>query len=131
MAGLLERALAARIGEPEPAERLLVGGRFVTVPGARSPRPSPDAGRQSCSYFERRRMLRERSAELIRARGGDAAAAADALDNLVERLWPQQTAAAFLRDLLGSRRRLAAAAGDAFTPEEVAAAAPARRRPGV
>lgn len=126
MAGLLERALAARIGEPEPAERLLVGGRFVTVPGAEIAAALAGCRAAKLPYSEGRRMLRERLAGLIRARGGDAAAAAEALGNLVERLWPQQSAAGFLRDLFASRRRLAAAAGDAFTPEEVAAL----RRPG-
>src|SRR5262245_54781250 len=34
MAGLLARALDARIGTPEPAERMLIDGRFVTLSGA-------------------------------------------------------------------------------------------------
>src|SRR5690606_26738982 len=43
----------------------------------------------------------------------------EALANLLDRLWPAQTAPGLLRDLFGSRRRLAAAAGDQFTPPEL------------
>jgi DNA helicase IV len=40
------------------------------------------------------------------------------VENLLERLWPLQSAPAFLRSMFGSRQRLANAAGEDFTPEE-------------
>ena len=44
---------------------------------------------------------------------------ATAVDAALERIWPQLTAQAFLQDLLGSRNRLAEAAGDDFTAGDV------------
>jgi DNA helicase IV len=124
MAGLLARALDARIGVPEPAERLLLGGRFVTLPGAEVAAVLADCRAAPLPYTGRRQLLRERLAQLVADRAGTAAGRdpAPALANLVERLWPQQSPAAFLRELFGSRPRLAAAAsGDEFTPDELAA----------
>jgi DNA helicase IV len=57
--------------------------------------------------------------QLLRDRAGTDPSGQDALANLVERLWPQQSAPAFLRDLFGSRRRLQAAAGGEFSAEEL------------
>lgn len=119
MAGLLARALAARIGEPEPAERLLIGGRFVTLPGVDVAAAVADCRAASGSYADRRQLLRQRLTELVSGRGGAPTTGQDALSNLVERLWPQQSPAAFLRDLFGSRRRLHAAGGDEFGTAEL------------
>ena len=121
MAGLLARALAARVGTPEPAERMLFDGRFVTLAGAEV-RSIVDACRDASGpYHESRELLRTRLAELARERGAPAdPARLVPVENLVERLWPQFSAAAFLRGLLGSRRRLAAAAGADFTAGELA-----------
>jgi DNA helicase IV len=120
MARLLARALDARIGSPEPAERMLFDGRFVTLSGVEV-RAEVAACRQAGGgYATRRAMLRARLLDLARARG--APTDRDRLgpvDDLVERLWPQFSAAAFLRGLLGSQRRLAAAAGEEFTAGEV------------
>lgn len=41
------------------------------------------------------------------------------IDSFVERVWPQLSAQAFVRDLLGSLERLVSAAGSALTAEEV------------
>jgi DNA helicase IV len=121
LAGLLERALAGRIGEPEPAERLLLAGRFVTLPGvAVAEAVAAARAAQDLPYAERRRLLRTRVTALVADRTGTDPAGQDALANLLERLWPQQSAPAFVRDLLGSRRRLRAAAGGEFTEDELA-----------
>jgi DNA helicase IV len=119
MAGLLSRALDARIGTPEPAERLLVAGRFVTLPGATVAEVLADCRRRDGSYAQRRQVLRDRLRALVTDRVG-AEGGRTAVDNLVERLWPQLTAPTFLRDLFGSRERLLAAAGADFTAAEVA-----------
>ncbi|MER7165455.1 hypothetical protein ABT336_05155, partial [Micromonospora sp. NPDC000207] len=116
MADLLARALDARIGTPDPAERLLVGGRFVTIPGAEVAEALAGARAAALLYSGRRRLLRDRLSALVAARTGVDPGGADAVGNLAERLWPQQTPTGLLRDLLGSTARLRAAAGDAFTP---------------
>ncbi|MFI6762575.1 HelD family protein [Micromonospora sp. NPDC050417] len=121
MAALLARALEGRIGVPEPAERLLVDGRFVTVPGAEVAEALDHARAAELPYLGRRQLFRDRLGQIVADRtGGAPRAGGSALANLVERLWPQQTAPAFLRDLLGSRSRLHAAAGTDFTAEELA-----------
>lgn len=121
MAALLARALETRIGTPEPAERMLFDGRFVTLSGvevANAVRASQEAGGP---YAQRRRLLRARLLDVVRERGGPAnRERLEPVDNLVERLWPQVSAPAFLHGLLGSKRRLTAAAGDDFTPDEAA-----------
>lgn len=119
MAGLLRRALDARIGVPEPAERLLVDGRFVTLPGSEVAEVLATCRAADLPYLERRRLLRERLAQLVQDRTGASPADDGAVAQLVERLWPQLSAPVFLRDLLASRPRLRAAAGDDFTAEEV------------
>ncbi|MGC4896338.1 HelD family protein [Micromonospora sp. DT31] len=121
MAGLLARALDARVGAPDPAERLLVGGRFVTLPGAEVAEALAAARAAALPYAGRRRLLRDRLATLVADRTGVNPGRSDAVDNLAERLWPQQTPTGLLRDLLGSSARLRAAAGDAFSPAEVTA----------
>lgn len=119
MARLLARALAARVGEPEPAERLLIGGRFVTLPGVDVARAVADCRNAPGPYADRRHLLRQRLTELVIGRRGAPTTGQDAISNLVERLWPQQSPAAFLRDLFGSRRRLHAVGGDDFGPAEL------------
>jgi hypothetical protein len=119
MAGLLNRALEARVGEPEPAERLLIGGRFITVPGVDVAEAVAYCRAAPGCYGDRRQLLRQRLTELVSGRGGAPTTGQDALSNLVERLWPQQSATAFLRDLLGSRRRLQSAGGDEFGAAEL------------
>jgi DNA helicase IV len=121
MAALLARALEARVGMPDPAERMLFDGRFVTVPGVEV-RAAVDACRAATGpYAQRRAMLRARLLELARRRGAPTdRERLEPVENLLERLWPQFSAPAFLRQLLGSRRRLAAAAAPDLTAEEVA-----------
>jgi DNA helicase IV len=121
MAGLLARALEARIGAPEPAERLLIDGSFVTLAAADVSAALTTARQAKLPYSQRRQLLRERLLLLVRDRGASLERERfGPVDNLVERLWPQLTAAAFLRDLFGSRGRLTAAAGHEFTAGEAA-----------
>jgi DNA helicase IV len=118
MAGLLRRALEARIGVPEPTERLLVGDRFVTVPGEALAEIVTEVRAANLPYAQRRQALRARLVQLLlRLTGVDAASDAS-LGHLIERLWPAQTPVGFLRDLLGSLPRLRAAGGE-FTEDEL------------
>lgn len=117
MVGLLARAVEARVGAPEPAERLQVDGRFITVPGAEIADAVASSQKAGGPYAQRRQVLRDKLVQLLADRG--ITTTAGAMENLLGRLWPQLTAAAFLRDLLGSRERLLAAAGDDFTVSEI------------
>ncbi|WFE24803.1 AAA family ATPase [Solwaraspora sp. WMMD791] len=119
MAGLLDRALRNRIGTPDPAERLLLGSRFVTLPGEQVQAALAAAAAADLPYSGRRQVFRDRLADLVHDRAGVDPRGEPALANLVERLWPQQSPAVFLRGLLASRPRLRAAAAG-FTAEELA-----------
>ncbi|HZN75267.1 MAG TPA: UvrD-helicase domain-containing protein [Micromonosporaceae bacterium] len=121
MAGLLARAIEGRIGVPEAAERMLFDGRFVTLSGVDVATLVTACRHAGGPYATRRQLLRERLLDLARERGAPTdRARLDAVDDLVERLWPQFSTAAFLHGLLGSRARLTTAAGDEFTAGEVA-----------
>ncbi|UWP81282.1 UvrD-helicase domain-containing protein [Dactylosporangium fulvum] len=121
MARLLARALDARIGTPESAERMLFDGRFITLSGVEVAAAVADARQAGGPYAQRRQRLRARLADLVRERGGPPEPERLApVENLLERLWPLQSAPAFLRGLFGSTARLANAGGDEFTAEELA-----------
>lgn len=68
-------------------------------------------------YTRGRAAARRHIADLVERRTGSVDAAA--VDSGLERIWPSLTPQAFLRDLLGSRERLVAAAGDDFTAGDV------------
>ncbi|MBX6750083.1 MAG: AAA family ATPase [Micromonosporaceae bacterium] len=118
MAGLLARALEARIGEPEPVERLLTDRGFLAVPGTDIAAALAEARALRLPYAERRTAFRDRLVSLVARRAGNQTVRPAALANLLDRLWPQQTSTAFLHALLGSRRRLAAAASPDLTEAE-------------
>jgi len=121
MAGLLSRALYARIGTPEPAERMMFDGRFVTLTGVEVAAAVDAARRAPGPYTERRRLLRSTLLDLVADRGGPVGRdRLGPVEDLVERLWPQMSAPAFLRGLLGSKARLAAAAAGELTAAEAA-----------
>ena len=118
MAGLLARALEARIGEPEPVERIPTDRGFLSVPGADIAAALAEARALNLPYNERRTAFRERLVSLVEQRAGNHTVRPAALGNLLDRLWPQQTSIAFLHALLGSRRRLAATAPPDMTEAE-------------
>jgi len=118
MAGLLTRALEARIGEPEPVERIPTDRGFLSVPGADIAAALAEARALKLPYNERRAAFRNRLDSLVARRAGNQTVRPAALANLLDRLWPQQSSPAFLHALLGSRRRLAAAASPDLTEAE-------------
>ena len=117
--GRVEPVEVSRLKGEDRMAGLLADGRFVTVPGAEVAQALTDARAADLPYAGRRQLFRDRLGQLFADRAGGRPVPPAALTNLVERLWPQQSAAAFLRDLFGSRRRLAAAAGADFTTAEV------------
>ena len=119
MAGMLARSLEARIGEPEPVERLPWDGRFINLPGADIAEIIAECRALALPYDGRRAAFRERLGELVAQRAGQRAVGSPGVGNLLERLWPSQSAPAFLRDLLASRRRLEAAADRQLPATEI------------
>ncbi|GID31976.1 hypothetical protein Abr02nite_69590 [Paractinoplanes brasiliensis] len=123
MAGLLRRALYDRVGVPAdqlPVEAQLDGRPVVFTADeinefvARS-RQTPGTFGQQRQIF--RSLMLNSATERARERR---LGVRTALDQLIERIWPTFTAAAFLRDLFGSRDRLIAAAGEELTVRDVA-----------
>ena len=99
----------------QPAEIELLLGEIERLPYA--------VGRGDFRTAVEQRVLREarrrqRGDRWLRSDGGPTLRASE-LDALVERIWPQLSPAAFLRDLFGSADRLLAAAGSTLTGGEV------------
>lgn len=119
MSGLLARGLSQRIRFPEREHEIMIGGpssgvtitRATVEPQLADMAAQPyNAGRlRFRSWLSRRPSTRRNAAPLD----------ATAVDATLERIWPSLTPAAFLRDLLGSRERLLAAAGDEFSAGDV------------
>lgn len=113
MAGLLDRGLQ---------QRIRVSADGVTIDAARrSVRLGPeDVARtvdplRRLPYAAGRAGLRDQLRVL--APGGTT----DAVESVLDRVWPNLTAPQFLQDLLGSQNRLLEAAGDDFSAREVQA----------
>jgi DNA helicase IV len=117
MAGLLARALEARIGTAGAVERLSIAGRFITIPGTVVDEAVAASRSQDGPFAVRRLALRDRLLRLVGERG--AVAHPSDVDGLLNRLWPQLSAAALVRDLFASPERLARASAGEFTPEEL------------
>ena len=121
MAELLATALRQRVRFPERTDVVEVGGGFgspkFTRPEIEAELPAHlerntyNGGRASFRNY----LLREAESRL----GRGATIPPAALENALERIWPSLNATAFLRDLLGSRDRLLAAAGEHFNAAEI------------
>ncbi|MDQ1292557.1 MAG: hypothetical protein QG608_437 [Actinomycetota bacterium] len=128
MAGLLARALRARVRVPDAAAPLRVG-QAAGAPGfsadeveaalARFLAAGPYATARGSfrAWFVEETRRRVRAAQQHR-RAVTPPSSAD-IDSAVNRVWPSLTPQAFLRDLLGSRQRLLAAAGDDFSAGDI------------
>lgn len=119
MADLLDRALDDRVFLPDGPLVVPVGTRSIRLDRARVQaeidrlRSAPySTGRQSLRSFLRAELLTQLAPSAPDLRP-------DVVDGLLERIWPQLTAPAFLQELLGSEARLLRAAGDEFTAREV------------
>lgn len=118
MVGLLERALRLRI-RPLPD-----GTRLEIVPGvalrAAGVNQAVSAAIDAASYNSGRQQFRawvERAVRNVTRR--PEVLTATIFDNAVERIWPALTPQSFLQELLGSRERLTAAAGDDFRAGDI------------
>ncbi|MFF0254288.1 HelD family protein [Micromonospora zamorensis] len=122
MAGLLARALDQRIGVPPNVATfdVQVNRRPVRIKRETLTQIVDRLRDTAGGYAARRQLLREQLLEVLRDQiGKDRKLARQThVEALLDRLWPPLTAASFLRDLLGSRDRLIAAAGDEFTAAE-------------
>lgn len=121
MSGLLRTSLWQRVRFPERTDRLPVGA------GAGAPSFSREeieseltAQRQQSSYNVGRNGMRAYlQTESHRRAGRGIPPSATVIDNALERVWPSMTPQSFLRDLLSSRERLLAAAGEDFTAGDI------------
>lgn len=112
MTGLIERGLVDRITPLRDNVELRLAGRRAVVEV--EPIEREINRLRSQPYAAGRAAMRE----FLRAEAG-ADAGAPEIDTLLDRIWPQLTAPAFLRELFGSRDRLIRAGGDDFTAREV------------
>jgi hypothetical protein len=121
MADLLRRGLEQRIRFPVGSSSLQIGPTHGGVDFTREEiefalpdhraKATYAAGRASFRAYLQREVER-RAAPFVTI-------TPQTLDNAVERVWPALTSSAFLRDLLGSRDRLLAAAEESFTAAEI------------
>jgi DNA helicase IV len=111
MAGLLDRALQQRIRVP--GEGIAIGeGRSTVKLSAEELTAIVDRLRTR-PYAAGRVGLRDR----LRSLAG--VETSDAVESVVDRVWPNLTAPQFIQELLGSQNRLLEAAGDEFSAREV------------
>lgn len=107
MVDLLQAGLRSRIGLPDD------------LPPSEQRELQPQLERLAqLPYATGRAQFRD----VLRSRSGTLSGRARSqseLDSLVDRTWPQLTAASFLNELFGSERRLLAAAGDQFSAGDV------------
>ncbi len=120
MATLLRAALAQRVRFPERAKEVEVGAGS----GAIFDQHEIDAALQRFLPLPTYNMGRGRfriwlNDESSRRARDASRVTAGAVDAVLERIWPSLTPQSFLRELLGSRDRLLAAAGDRFTAGDV------------
>ena len=127
MVGLLRRSLRQRVGLPEGTGDLTVrlGWRTVRFDRTELQRLIDAAvgdGAFDNPYMRGRTQLREylvREARAQTHRSGTDIRSAE-LENLLQQIWPQYSAPAFLQGLWASKDRLLTAAGDDFTGRELA-----------
>ncbi|MFD2082890.1 DNA helicase IV [Actinopolymorpha cephalotaxi] len=121
MGRLLTRALQQRVRFPERSDVLDIG-RGVGAPrlGRNAIQSVLPRFLAATTYNDGRGQFRAWLSERVqRGRLSTVALSAGSLDAAVERVWPSLTPQSFLRDLLGSRERLVAAAGDDFTAGDI------------
>lgn len=117
MVDLLSRALRNRARPPaEPIEvATTLGPRRLQAQGIAESMKRLAA----VPYASGRNSLRQLIESAVLATPGRPTAAPRSVDAILERLWPALTPARFVQELLGSRDRLIAAAGDEFTAGDI------------
>lgn len=118
MAELVAQALRNRVRPPSEKEIRIetsLGVRSIQTKGL----ADGIARLRNVPYAAGRNSLRTLMDGAIRATSGRPTVEASALDNALDRIWPSLTAPRFIQELLGSRPRLMAAAGDRFTARDI------------
>ena len=118
MAELLAQALRNRVRPPSEKEIRIetsLGVRSIQAKGL----VDGIARLRSVPYAAGRNSLRTLMDGAIRATSGRPTAEPASLDSALDRIWPSLTAPRFIQELLGSRQRLTAAAGDQFTARDI------------
>jgi len=111
IASLLRNGLWQRVGFPDRTERLTIGAESLGPSFSRE-EITAEVQRQSERHYNAGRVGFRQYLQIEsqkRARAG-VEVSTSAVENALERVWPQATPASFLRDFLGSRDRLLAAA---------------------
>jgi DNA helicase IV len=117
MKALIERGLRDRIGLPDDELELTVPGRSVVRFDRKRLAEQVGLLRNQPYTIGRTRLRAWFRDELAKKNLKEVPA--ELLDNVLDRIWPNLTAAAFLRELFGSEGRLLRAAGDDFSAREV------------
>lgn len=118
MQKLLRVGLDNRIGVPDDELEVTVGVRRVRFDHAELVNEVDRLRGLELSYSEGRSRLRDFLRRDIPPASADPGVR-EAIDAVLDRIWPQLSAAAFVRDLLGSEARLIRAAGDEFSARDV------------
>ena len=117
MQRLLARAIAERVGFDENELPVRVGIRTESIPAAEI--ADRIARAENTAYSVARAQFRDWLRSRVDPLGRAGSDFHNVLDNAVDRVYPQLTAASFVRDLYGSELRLLRAAGDDFSAREV------------
>jgi DNA helicase IV len=113
---LIDQGLQDRVGVPDGPLDAELGPQVVRLDRAEVQREVERS--RALAYAEGRQRVRDHLRRLI-SRAFAGTPTSDDIDRVLDRIWPQFTAAAFLRDLFGSEARLLRAAGADFSAEEV------------
>lgn len=118
MADLVAQALRNRVRPPAEKEIRIdtsLGARAIQTKGL----VDGIARLRNVPYAAGRNSLRTLMDGAIRATPGRPTAEAASLDSALDKIWPSLTAPRFIQELLASRPRLMAAAGDQFTARDI------------
>lgn len=117
MTSLIDRGLTDRIGLPEDQLTIVVGQTAISIDHV-----AVEAQLQRLidrPYAIGRGLLRDWLREHVVQATRGTPARADTLDAVLDRIWPQLTAPAFVQELLGSESRLLRAGGEDFSAAEI------------
>ena len=117
MRKLLKSGLQDRVRVPDGPLQLRVAGRTIGLQREHLERQVKDW--LQLPYLTGRQLLREYLRNEVFNSTGQDRLQDEATESLLERIWPQMTAASFLQELLGSESRLVGAAGDDFSAGDV------------
>lgn len=117
MRHLIQRGLSARIGLPSGPLEIRSRGRLIRLD--RAALETFVDRLQPIAYLVGRQRLREHLRDLVTERTDLPPSSDVETEAMLERIWPQMTAASFLQELLGSESRLIGAAGEDFSAAEV------------